>query len=262
MRNLLPRLLDVLMFGGMTRRNPFCDPEFERLFEASFDETLRRSVAAYLKREGISASRFGRTVLGDPGFVKTGLMKGRPVKLHTADRIRDFMHETPFGPLFGFEIEAFISLTGLKPWSLGEQSVNQPEFVARLRRGASPYLTTLDRVRGWMRTHVRPAERRAIVAAVVEAMALRAAAAPARTPMPVWHGGGPMKDHPKFMNTEEAAAFLELSHRTLERYRITGEGPRFLKIGRWVRYLKSDLVDWLESRGRISTSDDGSDRGS
>ena len=158
--NLLPRLLDVLMFGAMTRRNPFCDPQFERLFEASFDETLRRSVGAYLKREGISASRFGRTVLGDPGFVKNGLMKGRPVKLHTADRIRDFMHETPFGPLFGFEIEAFISLTGLKPWSLGEQSVSQPEFVARLRRGASPYLTTLDRVRGWMRTHVRPAERR------------------------------------------------------------------------------------------------------
>ena len=86
MRNLLPRLLDVLMFGAMTRRNPFCDPEFERLFEASFDETLRRSVGAYLKREGISASRFGRTVLGDPGFVKNGLMKGRPVKLHTADR--------------------------------------------------------------------------------------------------------------------------------------------------------------------------------
>ena len=64
------------MFGAMTRRNPFCDPEIERLCEASFDETLRRSVGDYLEREGMSASRFGRTVLGDPGFVQNRLMKG------------------------------------------------------------------------------------------------------------------------------------------------------------------------------------------
>ena len=54
----------MLKFGAMTRRNPSRDPEFERLCEASFDETLRRSVGDYLEREGMSASRFGRTPHG------------------------------------------------------------------------------------------------------------------------------------------------------------------------------------------------------
>ena len=34
------------------------------------------------------------------------------------------------------------------------------------------------------------------------------------------------------LTTEEAAKYLRLSPRTLERYRVTGEGPRFLKVGR------------------------------
>ena len=59
------------------------------------------------------------------------------------------------------------------------------------------------------------------------------------------------------LNTLEAAAFLTLSPRTLERYRVTGEGPRFLKLGRRVVYLRSDLLHWLEGCVRISTSDDG-----
>ncbi len=247
------------MFGAMTRRVPFFNPELERLFEASFDETLREDVDGYLKREGMSASRFGRKVLGDPGFVQFRLAKGRRVKLHTADRIRVFMGETPFALLFGLEIEAFMASTGVKPWSLGDQAVGQPAFVARLRRGASPYLTTVDRVREWMRTRVRPAQRREIVAAVGEAIALRAANSASGAPLRELGNGASMEAHPDLMKTEEAAAFLGLSERTLERYRINGKGPRFLKIGRWVRYLKSDLVDWLDGCGRISTSDDGSE---
>ena len=35
--------------------------------------------------------------------------------------------------------------------------------------------------------------------------------------------------------TAEAADYLDLSPRTLERYRVTGEGPRFIKLGRRVR---------------------------
>ncbi len=84
------------MFGAMTRSIPFFDPELERLFDASFDETLRLSVDDYLRREGMSPSRFGRTVLGNAAFVCNRLTNGRGVKLHTADRIRAFMGETPF----------------------------------------------------------------------------------------------------------------------------------------------------------------------
>ena len=36
-------------------------------------------------------------------------------------------------------------------------------------------------------------------------------------------------------------AFLGLSPRTLDRYRVTGEGPTFFKFGSRVRYSKADL---------------------
>ena len=38
-----------------------------------------------------------------------------------------------------------------------------------------------------------------------------------------------MMDQPTLLNTEEAARFLRVSPRTLERYRVTGEGPRYRK---------------------------------
>ncbi len=66
-----------------------------------------------------------------------------------------------------------------------------------------------------------------------------------------------MKGRPKLLTTREAAERLGLSPRTLERYRVTGEGPRFRKIGRWVRYTPEDLEKWLEGCARTSTSDDG-----
>ena len=61
----------------------------------------------------------------------------------------------------------------------------------------------------------------------------------------------------ELLTTEEAAEDLRNSPRTLERYRVTGEGPRFLKIGKLVRYRRSDLVAWRDSRERRSTSDPG-----
>lgn len=59
------------------------------------------------------------------------------------------------------------------------------------------------------------------------------------------------------MTTKEAAAYLRLSRRTLERYRVTGQGPVFLKFGRLVFYRRSDLDRWKENRVRRSTSDPG-----
>lgn len=46
--------------------------------------------------------------------------------------------------------------------------------------------------------------------------------------------------------------------RTLERWRQTGDGPRYILVGRVVRYRRSDLDAWLASRVRLSTSDRGS----
>lgn len=56
-------------------------------------------------------------------------------------------------------------------------------------------------------------------------------------------------------NTREAAGYLSLSKPTLERFRISGNGPKFAKLGAAVRYRKADLDTWLESRLVRSTSE-------
>ena len=61
----------------------------------------------------------------------------------------------------------------------------------------------------------------------------------------------------ELLTTQQAAAYLVLSPRTLEKWRVTGEGPPFVKLGRRVAYRREDLREWVESRRRASTSDPG-----
>ena len=59
----------------------------------------------------------------------------------------------------------------------------------------------------------------------------------------------------KYHDTESAAKQLgKLSPRTLEKWRITGEGPAFRKFGRRVVYAERDLEKWAESQRHNSTS--------
>jgi excisionase family DNA binding protein len=54
----------------------------------------------------------------------------------------------------------------------------------------------------------------------------------------------------------EAASVLRLSERTLERLRVSGLGPKFIRCGgRAVRYRQSDLDAWLTARSVRSTSE-------
>jgi len=62
----------------------------------------------------------------------------------------------------------------------------------------------------------------------------------------------------RLFTTEQAAALCGQSPRTFEAFRLTGRGPRFLKLGRSVRYALEDLEAWLAASRRRSTSDDGS----
>lgn len=57
------------------------------------------------------------------------------------------------------------------------------------------------------------------------------------------------------LNTREAATYCRLGKPTLERFRISGEGPRYCKLGGAVRYRLADLDAWLESRLISSTSE-------
>jgi hypothetical protein len=58
-----------------------------------------------------------------------------------------------------------------------------------------------------------------------------------------------------FLNNDEAARFLNLSPRTLEKQRVIGGGPRFRKFGRRVLYAVIDLEAWANERTCESTSD-------
>lgn len=69
-----------------------------------------------------------------------------------------------------------------------------------------------------------------------------------------------LADDPKF-DTAKAAAYLGCSPRTLEKRRQTGDGPVFLKLGRSVVYMRSDLDKWLRACRRVSTSDQGPESG-
>jgi predicted DNA-binding transcriptional regulator AlpA len=62
-------------------------------------------------------------------------------------------------------------------------------------------------------------------------------------------------DHDTLLTGREASALLRLSERTMERHRSAGTGPRYVALGRAVRYRRRDLLDWIEHASRRSTSE-------
>jgi excisionase family DNA binding protein len=58
----------------------------------------------------------------------------------------------------------------------------------------------------------------------------------------------------QLLDQREAARLLRLSERTLERLRLIGGGPCFVKCGRSVRYRQSDLERWIDQRVVANTS--------
>jgi predicted DNA-binding transcriptional regulator AlpA len=56
------------------------------------------------------------------------------------------------------------------------------------------------------------------------------------------------------LRVPEAAHFLGLSKSTLDKLRLTGGGPAYLRLGRRVVYDPQDLDEWVVSRKRVSTS--------
>jgi len=63
----------------------------------------------------------------------------------------------------------------------------------------------------------------------------------------------------EFLISSEAADLLRISRRTLERMRVEGTGPRYLKVGPGKRsrvlYRQSDVLSWLEEHSFGSTSE-------
>ncbi|WP_027038492.1 helix-turn-helix transcriptional regulator [Mesorhizobium ciceri] len=51
-----------------------------------------------------------------------------------------------------------------------------------------------------------------------------------------------------FLNTAQAAFYVGLSLRTLEKMRLKGGGPKFRKHGRYVRYHIDELDEWSKGQ--------------
>ena len=218
----------------------------------SLDDLIRAAVDAHLERSGMSGWRFGRDVLGDPGFAAS-LKRGRRLGLKSADRVLEAMGAPPVGPAFRREVEAFLAHSRTKPYVFGEQAAGDPSFVERLRRGVSFRLVTVDRVRAWMAGHADSGCR--------AAMARAAAGAPL-----LERGGGTDCDtqgettmnngESPHLSARQAAAWLGVSARTLHRMRERGGGPDHYRFGHRFLYRMEDLERWAAER-YVRAGDDG-----
>jgi hypothetical protein len=64
----------------------------------------------------------------------------------------------------------------------------------------------------------------------------------------------------QLLNQSEAARLLRLSTRTMERMRLQGIGPSYIKCGRSVRYRLDLIEEWVSRRVVSSTSEQVNDR--
>ena len=72
-------------------------------------------------------------------------------------------------------------------------------------------------------------------------------------------------DTTRALTERQVAEWLGMSAGTLRAWRHRGKGPRFLRLGRSVRYLPSDLDDFVRASAvdttPVSSSDDESEIG-
>ena len=65
----------------------------------------------------------------------------------------------------------------------------------------------------------------------------------------------------QLISAEAAAALLGCDPETMACWRCEGTGPRFVKVGRLVRYNRADIEKWVLARTFESTSRASSARG-
>ena len=70
-------------------------------------------------------------------------------------------------------------------------------------------------------------------------------------------GGGPTQERstPNFLTPKEAAGRLKVSLSWLAKARMRGDGPPYIPVGRSIRYDEIDLIQWMRSQQRLSTSE-------
>lgn len=52
----------------------------------------------------------------------------------------------------------------------------------------------------------------------------------------------------KLLTVKALSQYLGISEDTLSKYRTKGTGPKYLKLGRVIRYKLSDVHEWIEEK--------------
>lgn len=60
---------------------------------------------------------------------------------------------------------------------------------------------------------------------------------------------------PRLWDQRTLAAYIGKSTAWCERARWAGEGPRFIKLGRHVRYRADDVLAWIEENARTCSGE-------
>ena len=63
-------------------------------------------------------------------------------------------------------------------------------------------------------------------------------------------------DSKELLTVSEAAEYLRCSKSSLNKWRISGRGPAFTYVGALVRYRRTDVLAYVATRVRSSTSEE------
>ncbi len=135
--------------------------------------------------------------------------------------------------------------------------------MTKLNAGKSPRLSAVERVRAWMRRIASYGERAAIARTHADPSVPEPALNPDPAALETLAKGAPSAasdgeslpeacSHPieqeLFLTEAEAADFLRFKPMTLSRYRVSGDGPAYFKLGGAIRYYRADLLAWAWAR--------------
>lgn len=229
---------------------------------SSLADNLLSRVLAFLYYSPLTEGEFGKCAIGDDEFVASLRNDGVPA-MDTADRVLLFMGEPTIGPAFRSEIAAFLLITETDGSELGHGAIGDSAFMTKLNSGVSPRLSVVERIRGWMRKIASYGERAVIARAIADPGVPEPALNPDPAALDTLADGAPCAvsdgesppgecSHPieqrLFLTESEAADFLRFSPVTLSRYRYSGEGPAYCKLGGAIRYYRADLLAWAWAR--------------
>jgi predicted DNA-binding transcriptional regulator AlpA len=63
------------------------------------------------------------------------------------------------------------------------------------------------------------------------------------------------------LTEQQAAELLTIKVKTLQKWRVCGGGPKFIKLGRAVRYDPDSLLEFVRERTVASTAEEEARRG-